>query len=210
LTVATPHTGADTRALDRVAAMLLEQLAPLRFELARGPEDIEAAQRLRYECVVAEGWEPAERFPDGIERDEFDAAARHLLARDGEDVAGTARIVVPTGDGPGPIHRRFAPERGPGEWLPEVSRLVVAPTHRGGEGHPILAGLFARAWLEMRELGYDTAMGAATADLVDLFRNVGCQVTVIGDAKIHHGRERIAFEITSAPEAFSSLQPERV
>ena len=61
----------------------------------------EESYRLRYQVYVEEfGFEPAENFPDGLERDRYDEHAIHSLLRfrQGKCVAGSSRIILSSPD----------------------------------------------------------------------------------------------------------------
>ena len=61
--------------LDGMANAPLVRAAPVQFDRAGTPAEQEAAYRLRFDTVIAEGWATAADFPDGLERDEFDERA---------------------------------------------------------------------------------------------------------------------------------------
>ena len=69
----------------------------LTTEIAVSPEQVFAAQKLRYRVYCEErGFEPSNN--DALEQDEFDPAARHVLVRNRATgtVLGTVRIVLST------------------------------------------------------------------------------------------------------------------
>jgi len=76
------------------AAAVENANAELVVEIARTPEQVLEAKRLRYRVYCEErGYEPGQ---DGIEQDEFDVNAHHVLVRSritGE-VFGTVRVVL--------------------------------------------------------------------------------------------------------------------
>jgi N-acyl-L-homoserine lactone synthetase len=68
--------------------------AELVVEIARTPEHVLEAKRLRYRVYCEErGYEPGQ---DGLEQDEFDVNAHHVLVRNRNtgDVLGTVRVVL--------------------------------------------------------------------------------------------------------------------
>ncbi|HWY72180.1 MAG TPA: GNAT family N-acetyltransferase, partial [Burkholderiaceae bacterium] len=69
----------------------------LSVGLARGPADIEDAQRLRYEVFATEMGAQLGATDDAIDQDEFDPFCDHLIVRDVETsrVVGTYRILPP-------------------------------------------------------------------------------------------------------------------
>ena len=112
---------------------------------ARTAADSEAVGRVRFEvyCRRRQWLDPAD-YPDGIERDEYDARSTHLLALDDGEPIGTVRLVH-AGPHGFPIERAF--ERPPlsllgvDAWdarLAEVSRLAVV---RSDAPHVLVAAL---------------------------------------------------------------------
>jgi N-acyl-L-homoserine lactone synthetase len=105
------------------------------IEVADTPELIIEAQRLRYQVYCLELG--ALTSDDGIERDEFDAHARHVVLRrrsDGE-VIGTFRIVLYDHEAPlnsYPMQRICDPSLLIGKpTLSEVSRFAISKKLRG-------------------------------------------------------------------------------
>ena len=191
--------------LDRLAEQVLANLAPLSFDVARTAADVDAALRLRYECVIERGWARPEDFPDGRERDEYDADAIQLVCRDGVAIAGTLRLVLPEPDRPLPVERDFDIRMDlPGQTA-DSGRLVVAPSHRGLEGHPVLAGLYSLCWLEARRLGYSRIVAAASAELVNLYESLGLRIRFLGPPKLCWGEERRPYEISGREDTFAAV-----
>lgn len=179
--------------LERGAAIahhLLSWLAPLRFDEASNDEEREAAYRLRYRAVVHEGMDDAARFPDGIERDEFDEDAVHILAWDANEPIATCRLVFRTSGRLLPFEKSFGPMSDTSSRTVEWGRVTVDERLRG-DGARIFMGLAARAWLCMRARDYTTAVGVTPERLVRLIRALGFPVEVIGRPEIHWGTERV-------------------
>jgi N-acyl amino acid synthase of PEP-CTERM/exosortase system len=121
------------------------------FSSIADPIDLETAYRIRYQVYCLErGLLRKDDYPDGLERDEYDAVSLHVLAthRSGEP-AGTARLVTHSALGfPLMRHCRFA---GAYEYLndpaypghahgAEVSRMAIAKTFRVRAGDTIYGG----------------------------------------------------------------------
>lgn len=155
----------------------LEQHAPeprLSVGLARGPVDIEDAQRLRYDVFALEmGAQLAdtENTADGIDCDEFDAYCDHLLVRDEDSgrVVGTYRVLAPH------RAREFGRLYSESEFdlsrlthlrpsLIEVGRSCVHPDYRTGSAILLLWAGLARY---MKKGGYRHLIGCASAPLAD-------------------------------------------
>jgi putative hemolysin len=152
----------------------LEKLAReprLTVGLARGPADIEDAQRLRYEVFAQEMGAQLGATDDSIDQDEFDPFCDHLIVRDEDSsrVVGTYRILPP--------HR--ARELGKlyseNEFdlsrlthlrasLIEVGRSCVQADYRTGSAILLLWAGMAQY---MRAAGYRHLIGCASASLAD-------------------------------------------
>lgn len=191
--------------LDRLAAQALERLAPLSFDVATDPAGRDAVLRMRYLCVVAEGWATEADFPDGRERDEYDEEATFVVCRDGYDVAGSLRVVLPSPHRPLPTERDFALRARPAGRVGEVGRIVVAPSARAGRSHLVLAGLCARAWQVLHAGGCDRAVSTAAPDVIELYRALGMRVSVLGPARLHWGVARAPIQIDGDGHAFAFL-----
>jgi putative hemolysin len=109
------------------------------FVLAKSEQDKQRAFRLRHEVFVKEigAFKPD---PRAVEIDEFDAQALHLLAKRGEQVVGTCRVLTevqaPGASGlrfatPGQAHYDYESLRRDRIRMVEVSRSSVLPEHRG-------------------------------------------------------------------------------
>ena len=185
----------------------MARLAPLSFELAETAADRDAVLRMRYECVVGEGWARAEDHPDGRERDEYDDEATFVVCRDAGAIAGSMRLVPPSPHRPLPTERAYGIRARPLGGAVEVGRIVVAPSARAGRSHLILAGLGARGWLEACRRGYEGVVSTATAEVVDLYRALGLRVTVLGPARLHWGARRVPIRVDGDERTFDFVAP---
>ena len=138
--------------LDRRAERILQGLAPLRVERAR-PEEIEATQRMRWDCAVGMGWRPPEGVAGGRERDDHDAGAIVLVCRDGAAIAGCLRVVPPEPGRLLPTERDFGVRVRPPGSAGDVGRLAVVARAPRGHGPAGAGGPVPAAWLERRALG---------------------------------------------------------
>lgn len=133
---------------------------------ASGPADLWRAYAIRHVVFVDE-----QQVPVGLERDELDETAEHLLADlDGRPV-GTVRLAVePTG---------------PYAGLGHLGRLAVLPDARGqGVGTALVAALERLA----RERGLPQVVLTAQVDAVGLYERLGyvAEGPVFDDAGIPH------------------------
>jgi N-acyl-L-homoserine lactone synthetase len=200
-----PPTAAERARLDKLAALALDGLAPLVFAVARTPTEIDAVFRMRYECVTALGWARPEDHPDGRERDEDDAGATLVVCRDASELLGSARVVPPLPGRLLPSEREFHVRVDPPGRPVEVGRVVVPERHRLGRSHLVMAGLFARAWLIARELGYDRVVSTASDPLIDLYRGLGLAVTVLTPRRLSWGEQRSLIELTADQRGLAAL-----
>ncbi|MGD2071475.1 MAG: GNAT family N-acyltransferase [Gemmatimonadota bacterium] len=177
---------------DDLAASILRSLEPLRFREAVDPRERQACFRLRHRAVREFDARAAERMPDGLEQDGFDPGAVQILGSDASGAIATCRLVLPEPGRPLPTEREFGLRISADREIVEVGRVVVDPGYRG-DGHSILMGLIARAWLSMRDRGFTAAIGATPGRLVDLFDALGFQVSRLGPARMYWGEMRYPF-----------------
>jgi hypothetical protein len=119
---------------DELARSLVERARPVRFDLARTPEELEAVFRLRYRISVERGWRRAEDMPGGLERDEYDDEhAAQIAGWDGPHLAATAGVVYPVAGRPLPTEAEFGIVAEPVGRVVDAGRMIVAPEYRDGE-----------------------------------------------------------------------------
>jgi predicted GNAT family N-acyltransferase len=70
------------------------ELGMFQFEIALNPTDIQNAFHVRREVFVVE-----QKVPEEMERDEFDKKAIHVIAKDGNQVVGTGRLIIEGNNG---------------------------------------------------------------------------------------------------------------
>ena len=174
---------------DAIAADLLSQLQPMRFAEATNEREREAAFRLRYRAIAELGLASLQEYPDGLDCDDLDADATQIVGWDGETPVATLRIVQRSDGRALPVEVAFNLDLGSGASVVEWGRLVVDPNYRG-DGHSVLLGLAARAWVSMRSLGYSTALGATSKEIIGLLEGIGFAITVLGPARMYLGAER--------------------
>ena len=193
---------AQTRAAvaDRVAEGVIDAVH-YHLEVARSEDEREAVFRLRYRTVIEMGWATPDELPDGVERNADDEDAIHVGAWDGEDLVGTARVVLRRNDRRLPLEREFGVDTNPRDV--EVGRTVIVPRLRGATGHGLVVALFARCWQEMRAVGFTDLVSAVPPRLIDLYRSLGFTVIKLGASREHWGEERfpVRFDVIgSVPE----------
>ncbi len=68
----------DVGVLDALVARVLATY-PYSFTLVDDAGDRDLAYRIRYAAALDQGWIAAQDYPDGLERDQHDATALHVL-----------------------------------------------------------------------------------------------------------------------------------
>ncbi|MGZ4596041.1 MAG: hypothetical protein ACXV3V_03870 [Actinomycetes bacterium] len=200
--------------LDGLVARVLSAY-PYRFTVAATPAERATAYRIRFGAVLAEGWAPADAFPDGLEHDEYDDAAVHVVGWDGDNPVSAGRLVLPPG--PLPTEQSCGLTVEPRARVVDVGRMSVVPsyqTHR----HAAFIALLCRLYLEMRASGYEVACGMMSPRVRGLLRQLGLQLEVLAPDRVYWGEPRapVRFALTvnalslgdrwSAPEVTGSAE----
>jgi N-acyl-L-homoserine lactone synthetase len=184
---------------DELAGSLLHRALPVRFDLARAPDELEAVFRLRGRISVERGWRRPEELPDGLEMDEYDDEhAAQIAGWDGPRLAATARVVYPVAGRLLPTEAAFGILAEPAGRVVDAGRLIVAPEQRD-DRHRVLGGLAASIWTAMVARGYRWAAVALSQPMVDLCRTLGFDVTLLGPPRLYWGDERFPARL-SAPD----------
>lgn len=166
----------------------------------------EAVYRLRYETVIEQGWARPEDYPDGLERDAHDDEAIHLVAWDGSALAGTARMVLPSPNRDLPLEAAYEIRIEPVGRVVDGGRLIVAGDRRGEAAHKVVACLFCRFWLETRERGFNRIAAVAPAKVIDFYRRLGLEVTVLGEPRDYWGAERYPILLAGTEGVFPGMR----
>lgn len=183
---------------DAIAAEILSALAPMEFREAASEAERVECLRLRYRAVLELRLAVAEEFPEGLESDEFDASAIHIIGLHENRPIATSRIVLPIPGRQLPSEAAFGLRLSDAGGVVEFGRVVVDPDYRG-DGHSVFMGLAARGWLAMRERGFTTVIGATPQRLIALFQALGISVTVLGESRRYWGEERFPILCDSRP-----------
>lgn len=161
----------------------------LSISIASTPEEVREVQRLRYQVFIDAMGLAALTNPDGLDRDDYDAACDHLIVRDTRTlkVVGTYRVLSPRNAA---HHGRLYSEqefdlsrldhlRGR---MMEAGRACIHPEYRGGAVLALLWGALAAL---MKREGCDYLIGCGSLSLADGGRNA---------AAVYHqlAREHIA------------------
>src|SRR4051812_41695581 len=162
--------GVEGVPLDLLVTRLLAR-SPFDYRLAADDAERDLAYRLRGQVVVERGWRTGDELPGGLERDEFDDRALHVLGWDGDVPMSTGRVVLPPGL---PTEVACGIVVNPPGEVVDVGRMCVVPGHQGLE-HAALIGLMCRLYLEMRAHGYVIACGMMSPRAQVLVRHLGLQ-----------------------------------
>jgi N-acyl-L-homoserine lactone synthetase len=182
---------------DDLARFLFERALPVRFALARTPEELEAAFRLRYRAIVEEGWLPASDMPDGLERDAYDDEhAVQIVGWYGSVAVATARVVPPVPGRQLPTEAAFGIVAEPRGQVAEASRLTVAREYRDGT-HRVLGGLSAAIWTAMAERGFRWVVVNMTERMAAFCEALGFEVAVLGPTRPYWGQDRFPARLTA-------------
>ncbi|MHB1613406.1 MAG: GNAT family N-acetyltransferase [Actinomycetes bacterium] len=152
---------------------------------AATPADLGRAFAIRHAVFVSEQQVPVE-----LERDERDAAARHVLAWFGDVPAGTGRLVAET-----PGYAGLSPDLGPVAHLGRIAVLVEY--RRRGVGALLVVALEDQA----RRLGLSMVYLGAQVPAVGFYHRLGYQAygAVFDDAGIDHRHMRRILGPTDGP-----------
>ena len=179
--------------LDALVARMLAR-SPFDYRLAADETERDLAFRLRGSTVVERGWCRPEDLPGGLERDEYDARALHVLGWDGDVAIATGRVVLPP-ELPTEAACDLVVE--PAGAVVDVGRMCVASTHQSLE-HAAFIGLMCGLYLEMRAQGFAVACGMMSAQARALVRHLGLRLEPLGPERAYWNESR-------APVRFSLL-----
>ncbi|HEY2410580.1 MAG TPA: GNAT family N-acyltransferase [Polyangiaceae bacterium] len=163
------------------------------FVIAKSAQDKQQAYRLRHEIFVRElgAFTASTRE---VEVDEFDARATHILAKCGDQVVGTCRVLpsmpTPSNDGsrfatPGEAHYDYEPFRRDGLPMVEVSRSSVLPEHRGSA---VLGKLWKAAYACAKRLGATHFMSVVHVGHTDSLRDAQLVYALLARRGLLHPR----------------------
>jgi hypothetical protein len=169
--------------LDGLVARILSTY-PYRFTVASADADKAVAFRIRGEVAAAAGWTSV---ADGLERDEFDGAAVHVIGWDGPEPVCTGRLVLPPGPLPTEQACRLVVE--PARQVVDVGRMAVVRSHQTTE-HAVFVALLCRLYLEMRRRGYEVACGMMSRPARRLLRLFGVELEELAAEREYWGELR--------------------
>lgn len=174
---------------------------PFQFTVAAHDDDRLTAFRIRAEVVADAGWASSDT-PDGLERDEFDADAVHVIGWDGADPICTGRLVLPPAPLPTELTCGIVVE--PAGRVVDVGRMAVLPSRRNVE-HAVFVALLCRLYLEMRARGYEVACGMMSHRTRRLMRLLGLELEELAPERNYWGEPRapVRFELMANTASIS-------
>jgi N-acyl-L-homoserine lactone synthetase len=191
---------------DALAAAAVSWVAPVHFQVAQTEDERQAAYRLRYQAVIERGWLQPADLPEGMEHDEYDDQAIHILAWDGDIPVATCRLILPAAERLLPTEAAFDLHVEPAGEVLDAGRFVVARPYSSQE-HIMLGCLLARTWLEVRSLGFTRCCAAfASRGMLRVFSRMGFRYQVLAPARFYWGCERYPLQFDVADSATSLVQ----
>jgi hypothetical protein len=179
-------------------ALVTRMLSRSRFDyrVAADEAEREAAYRLRGSAVLDRGWRTAGELPDGMERDEYDDRAIHVVGWDRDVAMSTGRVVLPPGL---PTEEACGLVVEPRGEVVDVGRMCVACSHQSLE-HAAFMGLMCRLYLVMREHGYRVACGMMSPPARALMGILGLRLEILGSERTYWNEARapVRFSLMSA------------
>lgn len=176
------------------AKELFERDTLLTFHKVETEEDLEHVYRLRYHIYCFEkGFEPKEKYPHGIEMDEYDVYSIHFIAKVHDEAVGTARLILNNPLGfPAEKYCKaditaFGVKK---EQTVEISRFAVSNIFVRAlqfDRTKILIGLFREVYQETKQLGIENLCAAMGKGLQRLLCKYGIIFSPLGPVVDYHG-----------------------
>jgi len=210
----TDVSSSETNSFPEAISALEKEFA---LELVDTPESAEEAFRLRHQVYCLErGYEPDR---GGIEIDEFDVSARHVLLRRRStgEVVGTVRLVLSSPEG---IENSFPIQRVceasllsdlPIATAAEVSRFAISKQRRGGNraGDALMRLALIRGVVQLSyEIGVTHWCAVMERTLLRLLQSSGIHFQPLGPLVEYHGlRQPVAGSLDTILERMKREQP---
>jgi hypothetical protein len=140
------------------------------------------------------GWVQAEELAGGLEQDEYDPVALHILGWENETPVCTARLVFPRPGQKLPTEASFELTVEPQSQVVDVGRFMVSRPYRHVE-HRIFMGLVGQCWQEVQSRGFVYSCGTAQLSMLRLFRRFGLVLEVLAPPRLHWGEQRYPFRV---------------
>lgn len=166
----------------------------LTFHKVDTEKELERIYRLRYRIYCLEkGFEPKEKYPDGIEMDEYDVYSIHFVAKVNGEAVGTARLILNNPIGfPAEKYCKvnIAAFNIRKERTVEISRFAVSnelTRARMIDRTKIMIGLFRELYQETKQLGVEHLCAAMGKGLQRLLCRFGIVFSPLSPVVDYHG-----------------------
>lgn len=170
--------------------------------IAKEPLLRDAIFRQRYEVFCKEyGYLDPDDYPDGMERDPFDAYSDHIAAFDEKGVmVGSIRLLHHSPIGyPTQLSydiSRYLQPYDP-QSVSELSRIIIAPGYRGiRSARAIVIALYKTLYQRSQELAISVWVGNFERRFIRLLELLGVRFTIIGEGIRHHSKMRLPAVLT--------------
>ena len=167
-----------------------------RFGAARNDAERRAAHELRCAAIVESRWQPQDNFPDGVESDEEDDDAIHLVGLFEGNVVATMRLIVEP-----PRVERLLREHGLTQLYGAddtmfAGRLTVARPFRS-RSRELTVGLYAELIEVASDRGIRQAISFLAENAVRFYRTQGMPLKLVGPPREDTGvlRRPAVFDI---------------
>jgi hypothetical protein len=187
--------------LDALVTRMLSR-SPFDYRVAADASEREIAYRLRGRAVLDRSWRGTSDVPGGLERDEYDDRAIHVIGWDGAVAMSTGRVVLPPGL---PTEEACGIVVEPRGEVVDVGRMCVARTHQSLE-HAAFIGLMCRLYLVMRGHGFAVACGMMSGPARALVGHLGLQLEVLGPEQAYWNESRapVRFSLMSGADSLAA------
>lgn len=164
--------------------------------------ECDIAFRLRYQAVVERGWVGEQALGSGVEVDDYDSRAVHVIGWDDDTPIATGRLVLPPG--PLPTEDACGIVVEPAGNVVDVGRMVVVPTHQAAH-HGAFVALLCALYAESRMRGFEVACGMMSPTVRGLMRHLGLRLEVLGEARRYWDEDRspVRFELSASAPTLS-------
>lgn len=161
----------------------------LTFGLAETDADRREVFHLRYQAVLERHWAAPNELDDEMERDADDDVALHVVARNGDRIAGTTRLVLDRDRVNKLLHEHRLDSILAVEGTGFGGRLVIERSYRH-RVREIFVGFAAVTWRACHQHGIHRLVSFTAENALRFYRAAGLPLRVIGDPEVYAGAER--------------------
>jgi hypothetical protein len=189
--------------LDALVTRMLSR-SPFDYRVAMSDGERMIAYRLRGRAVLERGWCAEGELPGGMERDEYDDRAIHVVGWDGDVAMSTGRVVLPPGL---PTEDACGIVVEPRGRAVDVGRMCVLRGYQSLE-HAALIGLMCRLYLTMREHGFEVACGMMSGSARTMMSLFGLRLEILGSERTYWNEPRapVRFGLMSATKLLARAE----